>query len=1180
MEIEGVVRSATALKDQTELANPAASGKLGGRGRCPVKLIPTLGLLALISCASANQAFVAGAQTGPHTLTTVRQILELSRPEAIKGYPVRITAVVTYYGQAMPDEHGSRPTPDLFIHDPTGGVWVHLQEGAPALQPGDVIEITGTSEQPDFAPQIGKVHWRKLGSAPLPKARRVTFGEMISSREDGQWVQAEGIVRSANVDTGSKLLVLRIAMTDGLIGATVPDYRDFEPQRLIDSKVLITGNCGAVFNLRNQLIGITLYVPSLKSISMVDPSTTDPWNLAAQSLEQLHGFTLIRAAGHRVRVQGVVTLRLPDGSFYLADPTGSAYVQSSQQTVLKRGNRVETLGFPAIVDQHPALEDAVFRIVGTEAAPAPIQILVSAALQGQFDSLLVRIETRLAQIAVTPKEVLLVLRQGSTVFTAVSKSPASIATLKSLREGTLLNVTGICVLDRDASGQTTSFKLRFDTPGDIEVLEQPAWWTVGRALGTGGVLLFGILAVLGWAATLRRRVQRQTEALRATLESTGDGILVVDLRGTILNTNLRFAEMFRIHPAILSTGRAEHSFEAVRAQLIDPEIFIKKIRELYSEPNAKSDGVLEFKDGRVFEGHSEPQLVNGTCVGRVWAFRDVTDRRRAETELQHAKEAAEAASLAKSEFLAVMSHEIRTPMNGVLGMNGLLLDTTLTPEQRDYAETVRHSGVALLTIINEILDFSKIEAGKLILEPIPFDLRLAVEDVAELLGPRAAENGLEIVLRHAPDTPSHVIGDPERIRQILVNLLGNAIKFTRQGHVLIEVTCLEQTLDGALLEFLVQDTGIGIPPGQLERLFDPFTQADASTTRKFGGTGLGLAISKRLVELMGGTIRVASVPDEGSTFSFTLHVPLSASATPCLRADLKGIRVLIVDDNAVRRRVPAEQLAACEVRLAVACSEAEALEALRAANADRDPFAIAVLNDAMGNSNVERLGRAIKSDQELSRTSLVLLTFAGQRGDRERFDQAGFAAYLVKPVRPVDLLDTLTLVRRAAIGGNVPAQMITRHTLRESRAIENQHKPTVPAALGTRILVAEDNATNQKLVVRLLERRGCRVDVAADGKEAVEMWSRLPYDVILMDCQMPEMDGYEATAEIRRRESNGPPKRRTPIVALTASTMQGDSEKCLAAGMDDFISKPVQVEDLHRAIQRWTSPSQTPSLAP
>ncbi|MBV9303682.1 MAG: response regulator [Acidobacteriaceae bacterium] len=996
------------------------------------------GILGLVLVLRAS-----AAQNPLPTLTSTQQIRELSQAEAVKGYPVRIRAVVTYYAPGIPDEHGTQPSPDLFIHDATGGVWVNVDPGLPGPQVGDLIEITGKSEQPDFAPQIGHPHWITLGRAPLPNARRVTFSEMISSRDDGQWVEAEGIVRSAHIEPKSKLLMLRIAMLDGLITAQIPDYRDFDSRQLIDSKVVLRGNCGAIFNLKNQLIGIALYVPNPENIRVVDQPTANPWNVAVQSLDQLQRFTLSRAAGHRVRIRGTVTLHLSDDSFYIADSTGSAYVQTTQRTPLKRGMQVEVLGFPGIVEQHPAVEDSEVRILGSGPAPEPVSIQASAALQGQFDSTLVSIDARLTQLAITPKEGLLVLRQGSTMFTAVSKSPGRIANLKWLREGSLLRVTGVCVLERDADSQTTSFKLYFDTPQDITLLRKPAWLTVGRALALGGILLFGILAVLSWAATLRRRVQSQTELIRATLESTGDGILVVNLQGKILNANRRFAEMWRIAPSFLLARRVSHPSDFMSSQLVNPDGDRKKILELYSNPHAKRDDIMEFKDGRAFERHSEPQMVNGACVGRVWAYRDITARRKAEKEIEQAKEAAEAASLAKSEFLAMMSHEIRTPMNGVMGMNGLLLDTPLTPEQREYAETVRDSGAALLTIINDILDFSKIEARKMVLEPIPFDLDAAIEDVMDLLAPRAAEKNIRILLKQERDTPRYLIGDSGRIRQILVNLLGNAIKFTAEGHVAIGVACLEQNAEQALLRISVEDTGIGIAPEQQARLFDKFTQADASTTRKFGGTGLGLAISKQLVELMGGAIHVASVPGEGSTFSFTLQLPLS----PPIPADVR------TEPRKLKRSAP-----------------------------------------------------------------------------------------------------------------NQPC------------AIVNQPQLVPSSPLRVRILVAEDNATNQKLIVRLLEKFGCRVDVASNGKEAVEMWNQLPYDLVLMDCQMPEMDGYEATVEIRRREAKNATKERTPIVALTASAMQGDADRCLASGMDEFISKPLQVERLRQIIERWTRPSKTDEL--
>nr|WP_256473082.1 PAS domain S-box protein [Pseudarthrobacter sp. MDT3-26] len=781
--------------------------------------------------------------------------------------------------------------------------------------------------------------------------------------------------------------------------------------------------------------------------------------------------------------------------------------------------------------------------------------------------------------------------------------------------------------------------------------------------------------------------------LGATLESTADGILVVTADGRIAGSNERFAALWGIPADLLDSHDDGKLIGFVLDQLSDPGSFMRKVQELYADPGAESLDVLEFRDGRTFERYSRPQRVGDDIVGRVWSFRDITARRRAQdrardaiaeleglgaivsssvdaiigitpegvitswnqgaerlygygadevagrdvqflipdhlrlseealladvrergvarsfeaervrkdgttvpvsvtispiraegggvrgmaqivrdvtgqrlaaAELLAAREAALESSRLKSEFLATMSHEIRTPMNGVIGLTALLLETPLDETQRRYAEGVRGAGEVLLALINDILDLSKLEAGKVDLDIAAFDPRLLVEEVAGLVSESARAKGLELIAYCRPEVPAQLSGDVGRIRQVLLNLASNAVKFTPTGEVSVRVQPVDLHPRGPAVRFEVRDTGIGVEPEDHLRLFESFSQADSSTTRRYGGSGLGLAISRRLTEMMGGEIGLTSAPGEGSTFWIVLPLQPAVDAGGIDEAAVRfpdlltGVRVLVVDDNATNRLVLESQLRTWNMDPDTVGDARAALDRCRDAAFAGRPFDVVVLDMCMPEMDGLELARAISADGVLAPTSLIMLTSTPQM-DPAELAAAGVREWLMKPVRSSELYDRLLRLR----GGTQVAERLSARGVPEKQSIPSRG----------RVLVVEDNEVNQLVAREMVKRLGYLVDVVPDGAEAVSAIAAVSYAAVLMDCHMPVMDGIEATRTIRKGEVTG----HLPIIAMTAGALDEDRERCLAAGMDDYLTKPVDSAALEATLDRWVPPA--PRLA-
>jgi PAS domain S-box-containing protein len=648
-------------------------------------------------------------------------------------------------------------------------------------------------------------------------------------------------------------------------------------------------------------------------------------------------------------------------------------------------------------------------------------------------------------------------------------------------------------------------------------------------------------------------VSRQKEFFEVLFQNLPTAVVVLDNEDNVLSVNPAFERLYGYTP--------EEAFQRPVDELVNLPETVTEAAEITKKASSELVQVFgrRYRKDRTpvdVEIFGVPVYVGGQKFGVLGIYHDVTELTRARNE-------AEEADRAKSEFLANMSHEIRTPMNGVIGMLSLSLDTSLTVEQRDYLKTALDSAESLLSLLNDILDFSKIEARRLELEIIDFNLRNTVEDVAYTLAQRANDKGLEMACLMPHEVPSMLCGDPGRLRQVLVNLAGNAIKFTQKGEVVIRAELIRDTDDTALVRFSVQDSGIGISKERQAAVFDRFTQADGSTTRKYGGTGLGLAISKQLVELMGGHIGVTSEFGKGSTFWFEVDFQKQKAASfdpEALIVDLQGLHVLAVDDNATNRMILERMLKSFGCRVAMAADGPGALALLRAAATAGDSFRLMLLDMQMPEMDGEQTARLVKNDPLVSNAAILVLTSMGQRGDVRRLEELGVSGYLLKPVKQRLLYDAILMVLGQAQGKSDRSrpQMVTRHLVSE------QQRSSL------RILLAEDNVVNQKVAIAVLMKNGFPVETVSTGREAVEAVQLHYYNLVLMDVQMPDLDGFEATAAIRKAEEGKP--RHIPIIAMTAHAMKGDRERCLAAGMDDYISKPLSPQELLNKIERWSSP--------
>ncbi|HEY9156149.1 MAG TPA: ATP-binding protein, partial [Opitutaceae bacterium] len=1033
-------------------------------------------------------------------LQTIGEVRQLTSTEASTGRPLDVSGVVTW----------SLPGEDFFyLQDVSGGIRVHADHNKFATPDnGKRLQIKGVSYNTGFAPGVDAEQIVDLGAMGTPRPPEVTLDQAMTGSEEGQWVEMRGFL--SRIETVDQWHCIHVTTPAGEFIARLRSSQNWSANA--GSLIRVHGACEALLDENQRISQITLRVPYLHDLSIDEEAPADPFQLPIRPVNSLAQLSALRGLT-RAHVTAIVQYQVPGRYIYVRDADLGLLVFSPSRQVVDPGDTIEVVGLLGREGVRTVLRESVFRKISTGPAPEAKVVDDVSKIAISLDSRLVKVRGTLIEVVPSATSTRLTMQNGRTVFEALFDHAMDSSLPKYAVPGAGLELTGIYHVDFDDSRQSRGFQLLLRSATDVVVYQKPRLWTVQRALGFSGILGGCTLAGFLWVVALRRRVSKQTEQIRTQLQK--EGMLENRQRGIIENASdfIFTTDLDGRFTSFNPAGERMTGYDRQTALTMN-------IRDLlvHNDPNVKpitlipdNDGTVTFqhplrtRDGRsIWIETSSRLLREGESASILGIVRDISERKQIEETLKHARDAAEANTKAKSEFLANMSHEIRTPMNAVIGMSNLLLDTSLDEQQRDFAETIRNGAEALLTVLNDILDFSKIEAGRMQFETLDFDLRETVESTAELLAARAAAKDLELIVSVAPNLTNLLRGDPSRLRQVLLNLLGNAIKFTQAGEVVLRVEARAEHGSEIEINFEVADTGVGIAPEEQARLFKPFSQADSSTTRRFGGTGLGLAISKQIVELMGGVCSVRSTPGAGSVFSFTAKFArqMDQVARPlAVDGSDSGKSVLIAARSAGMRTMLEESARAFGLRPICAASMEEALRLLRVSIEKNDPFAALALDAKL---IVNQEARALQQARSAVTNLPVILMTALNQSVRTEVAPENTVS-INKPIKQNEWLNAL----KRAFGFSSAANALPTPTIGAIKAPVKITAAVVPQSL--RVLIAEDNTVNQRVAVLQLQSLGYKAHVVSNGLEVLEAVERAEYDLVLMDCQMPEMDGYEAS---------------------------------------------------------------------